>query len=173
MEILDIILILVLLFGAYRGFKKGFVYTVALSLAFVLGTIGSFQLAGKCANYLSTTFDIHSAWLPFTSYVLVFIGIILLVVLLAKVLEKFLKTAALGWLNKLAGVLLGIFKMAFFASVIFWLLNLVEKKIPVLTEARKANSFLYKPVAILAPAVLPKLKTGYKQLEEKFKNQDP
>jgi membrane protein required for colicin V production len=162
MEVLDIIIVLVLLFGAYRGFKKGFVYTVALSLAFVLGTIGSFQLAGKFAAYLTKTFDYHSPWLPFFSCILVFVIIIVLVVLLAKVLEKFLKTASLGWLNKLAGMLLGIFKMAFFISVIFWLLQLVGQKIPVLSESRKSKSILYQPVAVIAPAVLPVIKTGWK-----------
>jgi membrane protein required for colicin V production len=162
MEVLDIVIVLILLFGAYRGFKKGFVYTVALSIAFVLGTIGSFELAGKCAAYLTKTFDIHSAWLPFCSCILVFAVIILLVILLARVLEKFLKTAALGWLNKLAGTLLGIFKMAFFISVIFWLLQLVEQKVPLLTESRKSKSFLYKPIAVIAPAVLPVIKNGWK-----------
>jgi membrane protein required for colicin V production len=92
-----------------------------------------------------------------------------LVVLLAKVLEKFIKTATLGWLNKVAGIIFGVFKMAFFISVLFWLMQMVETKLPLLNETQKNTSVLYAPVARIAPAVLPVIKGGYKQLQDKIK----
>ncbi len=169
MEILDIIICVILLIGAYRGFTKGFLYTLAILTAVVLGIIGGFQLANKASAFLQEKFYISSGFLPFISFLLVFIGIIILVILLAKLLEKVLKATALGWTNKIAGAVFGIFKMAFFISSAFWLLKPVEKKFPVISEDQKKQSALYKTLSIIAPAVLPTLREGYSKVEGKIK----
>ncbi len=169
MAILDILICIVLLIGGYRGFTKGFIYTVAISIALVLGIIGGFQLANKASLFLRKEFDITSGYLPFISFLLVFIAIIILVVLLAKLLEKVLKASALGWVNKIAGTILGVFKMAFFISVVFYILKPVEKKLPVIPVSQKKQSVFYEPIEAIAPAVLPTIKDGYSRVEERVR----
>lgn len=169
MAYLDIVVCIILLIGAYRGFTKGFLYTLALATAVVLGIIGGFQLADKASGYLQSEFSITSRFLPFISFLLVFIGIIMLVILLGKLLEKVLKAIALGWANKISGALFGIFKMAFLISAVFWLLKPVEKSLPVISAEQKKQSFLYGPVSKIAPAVLPTIKDGYYKVQGKVR----
>lgn len=168
MAIIDIIISIILLIGIYRGFTKGFVYTVAIAIAFVLGVIGSFQLVNKATDYFRAKFSMTSEYLPFISFLVVFIGIVILVLLLSKLIENVLSAGSLGWLNKIAGAFLGAFKMAFFISVLFWVMKPVEKKLPVVPESQKQQSFLYGPVSKIAPVVLPTLKEGYTLVKDKI-----
>jgi membrane protein required for colicin V production len=75
--------------------------------------------------------------------------------LLSRALDKLVKAAALGIFNRLAGLLFGMLKTAFFISIILVILNGINSRLPFIPEEHKENSLLYQPLSRLAPAIFP------------------
>ncbi|MBE9480973.1 MAG: CvpA family protein, partial [Bacteroidetes bacterium] len=72
-------------------------------------------------------------------------------------LEKVINLLLLGFINKIAGCLFGILKAAFILSVIIFIINSFDSKQAVITKKIRENSILYKPIASIAPYIIPKL----------------
>ncbi|MBL6449731.1 CvpA family protein [Fulvivirga sp. 29W222] len=151
MNTLDIILLVPLAYGAYRGFKKGFLLEVIAILAFVLAVIGGFKLLHLGMNFLDQHFNISGELLPYVAFILIFIVIILLVNLLGKLVKKVVDMTLLGSVDNLAGAILSVLKWAFGISIVLWLSNSFGVEIPHLyTE----ESWLYPYILPFAPAVV-------------------
>jgi membrane protein required for colicin V production len=84
----------------------------------VLGIIFSLKYAGNLAINLQQMFGSNSQILFFASYVICFLIIVIFVHFVGKSLEKVIEIAALGFLNRLAGVVFGVVKTLFVFSAI-------------------------------------------------------
>lgn len=104
--IIDILVAITLVIAVIKGFQKGFIIAVFSVLAFMAGIAAALKLSASVAQWLGVTTNIAARWLPFISFVLVFIAVILLVRLGANFIEGAVKLALLGWLNKFLGILL-------------------------------------------------------------------
>lgn len=112
-----------LVFGAVMGFRKGLLLEIVGILAFVLGIIGGFKLMELGMTYLDGYFEDFDHLLPFISFIVIFLGILLLVNLLGKAVKKVLDMTLLGGVDKFAGAVVGIAKWAIGLSLILWLTN--------------------------------------------------
>ena len=121
MSTLDIILLALILFGAYNGFRKGFILEVLSVVAFILAIIGGFKLLHWGMDVLDDHFSINGHLLPYISFIIIFVGIIVLVNLLGKTLKKIVEMALLGPVDKIAGAIVSAIKWAFGLSIIIWL----------------------------------------------------
>ena len=150
MSILDIVIAIPLIWGAYKGFTKGFIIEILSFLALALGVTGAFKYAHIMASYLQSHFDINTVYLPFFSFLIVFVLIVILIFSLAKVLTKFINLIALGPFNKIAGMLFGFLKYAFIVSIILWLCSQAN----IIPPELKAHSFLFSYTQPLAPQTI-------------------
>ena len=157
MNILDIILAVPLLWFAYRGFQKGLVIELASLLALILGIWAAIHFSFFAADFLSNNFDIGPKYLPVTAFIITFIGVVLGVILVGKIVEKFINLLALGFLNKLAGLIFGIVKAAFLLSVITLIINSFDDDQSLITPKLREGSLLYKPIERFAPGIIPML----------------
>jgi membrane protein required for colicin V production len=148
---IDIIILIPLIYGTYRGFKKGFLMELATILAFVLAIIGGFKLLHWGMNLLDQHFDINGNILPYLAFILIFIGIVLLVNLIGKALKTVLDMTLLGSVDSLAGAIVGLLKWTFGVSVILWLTTNVGLLIPT---AYINESQLYPYIVNIAPTVV-------------------
>lgn len=121
MKTLDIILIIPLIFGAVMGFRKGLLLEIVGILAFVLGIIGGFKLMELGMTYLDGYFEDFDHLLPFISFLIIFLGILLLVNLLGKAVKKVMDMTLLGGVDKFAGAVVGVAKWAIGLSIVLWL----------------------------------------------------
>jgi len=103
MNYFDIIIIIPLLWGAFKGFKKGLIIEIASLIALFLGIWGGVKFSSVSGKYLSEMFDISEKIMPLISFAITFIVIVIAVYALAKLLQKFIKMIALGTMNKIAG----------------------------------------------------------------------
>jgi len=158
MNYFDIIFVIPLLWGAYKGFTKGFVLEIASFLALGLGVWGGLKFSYLSAKYLSKLFNISEKLMPLISFSVVFIIIVIAVFLLAKVLQSVLKKAALGLVNRLLGLVFGILKFAFILSVILNLVNVFNKEVEFITPEKKESSLLYSPIEKLSQLLIPGIK---------------
>ena len=74
------------------------------------------------------------------------------------VISKLLEAISLNWINKLAGIVAGVFKAAIFVSVILLVLDAVSERHPIIPKAISSKSLLYEPVSEIVPTLLPFLK---------------
>jgi len=158
MNYFDIIIIIPLLWGAFKGFKKGLIIEIASLIALFLGVWGGVKFASVSAKYLGEMFDISEKLMPIISFSVTFIIIVIAVFLLAKLLQNLIKMVALGTINKIAGAAFGVLKFALILSVILSLINNINAQISFIDPEMENSSLLYKPVSKIAVVVIPGLK---------------
>src|SRR5262249_1187250 len=84
----------------------GFIIAIVSALAFVVGLAAALKLSATLAGYLKAHTTLSGRWLPVLAFVLVFIAVVLLVRWIGRLMEAAVGLTMVGWLNKLAGVLL-------------------------------------------------------------------
>jgi len=132
------------------GYKKGLLLEIFGILAFVLAIIGGFKLMELGMTYLSAYFDGIDHLLPFISFLVIFIAIILLVNLFGKLVKKMVDMTLLGGVDKFAGAIVGIVKWAIGLSIILWLTNNFGIELPGQDE----ELVLYPFLAELGPSLI-------------------
>lgn len=167
----DFIIAIFLLWSAYRGITKGFLIMAASLAALVLGVWGAIRFSHLTAALLISYLSMQTQYLALISFALTFIIIVILVHLLSRALDKLVKAVALGFVNRLAGLLFGMLKTAFLISIFLVLLNGIDRRVPFIPEEHKENSLLYKPLSRLAPAIFPFLK--FEEIRERFPESGP
>lgn len=150
MSRIDIALAIMLLIGAFTGYRKGFLSELFSLLAIILGILAGFKLMGEAMILLSGNYSIDDNVLPYVAFAVVFLIVVIAVSLLGKVLKTSLEKTVLGNADQLAGSLLGILKAAFMASVLLWIITSMNVNIP---EHWMEDSWLHPMIASLAPAV--------------------
>jgi membrane protein required for colicin V production len=163
----DIVIGIILLIGAISGYRKGFLMELFFLLALVLGVFLGFRLMGMGVEYLAKEFNADTAVLPYISFAIIFVLVLVLVTLIGKMIKGSMDQTFLGKIDAAAGAVLGIIKHAFGISVIIWLIEVFNVAPP---EARKEGSVLYPMAAQLAPTLseyfgeyLPFFKETFKQ----------
>ena len=121
MKTLDIILLIPLVFGAVLGYRKGLLIELIGIVAFVLAIVAGFKLMEVGMVYLDEYIDGFNELLPFLSFILIFLGIILLINMLGKLLKKMIDMTILGGFDSVAGAIVGILKWAIGVSILLWL----------------------------------------------------
>ncbi len=153
MNYIDLILLIFLLWSAYRGFRNGLIIEVASLAALILGIFGAIKFSYMTSDFLVEKFDMTTQYLPLISFAITFVIIVIVVHLLAKAIDKLVKAIALGFINRLLGILFGVIKTAFILSIILVILNTIDRKTHFLPDDKIEESFLYKPVSNFAPMI--------------------
>ena len=158
MNYIDIIIIIPLLWGLYKGFSKGLIIEAATLIAFGLAVWGGVKFHDFLSVWMHDSLSWTSKYLPIISFAVIFIGVLLVVFGVAKLVQRFVKAVSLGFLNKLAGAIFGMLKFGLILSVLIFVLNAIEKTVQVIPAETKKSSLLYEPVGKIAPMIIPGLK---------------
>jgi membrane protein required for colicin V production len=150
---LDILLAVLLLLFAWSGFRKGLVIEIATLAALILGLFLAYYFSVFVSEKLKEFFSISDQYLEIISFIVVFIGVILFVMLVGKLFEKLIDVLMLGFLNKLAGAIFGIFKGALFISIFIFIVGFVSSGHYFFKKETRDSSLLYNPISSIAPAM--------------------
>ena len=148
--LIDIVALLLVVLAIFKGLSKGLIVALFSFLAFILGLAAALKLSTAMAEYIGANVEVSQRWLPFIAFVVVFIIVVLLVRLGAKLLQSAVQMAMLGWLNRIGGVLLYILIYYFIYSVLLFYatqLNIIK---PGTTQA----SVTYNYIAPFGPKVM-------------------
>lgn len=126
MNVTDIIIAIILVFGAYQGFKTGFIVELIGMVAFILAIIGGLKLLHVGMEYLDKVWDGFGTFLPFIAFIVIFVIIIILVNLIGQILKKTIDWTPLGVIDNFAGAVVGALKMAFAIGIILWIMTVLE-----------------------------------------------
>ncbi len=171
--VLDFIALTVIIIFFIRGYMKGIIVAVFSVLALIAGLACALKLSGSFGQWLLERGWVTSGWAAFLSYVILFLGMVILVRIIAKALHSVVHLAMLGWLNGLIGGLLYAFITALVGSALLWLANQMH----LISPETKVYSRTYAYAVSLAPwffqhvgALLPFAKDIFADLKDLFEN---
>lgn len=145
---MDIVLLLLILLGAFSGYRQGFLVSLFSLAALVLGVVGGFKLMGYAIVFLASRFDINETVLPYVAFAVVFVAILIAVNLLGKLLKASIDKTLLGHVDQAAGAGLGLLKSLFLLSVSLWILDALDFELPATWTS---DSWLLPRVEAFAP----------------------
>jgi membrane protein required for colicin V production len=171
--IIDIIFAVWMVMAIFKGFQKGLIVAVLSIVAFIIGIAAALKLSAVAAGWLGETTNINAKWLPLASFILVFLIVVLAINRGAKLIEKAVELAMLGWVNKAAGILL---YMALY-TLIFSVLLFFAEQLNIFTDQTIAESVTYVYISPLGPkviemiaVVIPVFKNVFAELQAFFEN---
>lgn len=160
-----------MILALYKGYSKGFILAAFSIIGFFIGLAAALKLSAVVTGYLEPHAQGFSKWLPVISFILVFITVVLLVNLGARVIRKTIRIATLGWLDRILGIALYVVYYAILFSVLLFFAG----KMSLVGEETIAHSRVYPWAAPWAPAlferlgtILPFLKDMFQELQEFF-----
>lgn len=138
--VIDIAFIVIMILAVFKGISKGLIVGVFSLIAFIAGLAAALKLSAVVAKYLETTSHMQGGkWLPVLSFALVFIIVVLLVHIGARIIKKAASLVMLGWADKLGGVLLYMIIYTIIFSVILFFCE----KTGLLRADTIGSSFVY------------------------------
>lgn len=169
----DIIICLILAFFTFNGFRHGFIEEMAR----LISLVGGFILASKFHNLLIPYLQyIESGAIQVTmAYMGIFILSVIVITIIAKILQKFIELALLGWLNRLLGLLLGLLKGFLIISIIIFIIQALPLKLDknnIIEQKLETESVMYqicehvKDLVILTMPIDDKLDTIENKIKE-------
>lgn len=158
MNILDLLLAIPLLWALYRGFRKGLIYMISSLAALILGILGAVRFHGAVGSILTNWFTISADHLNLISFSVTFLLIVMVVHLTAFLVDKLIKAIALSIVNRVAGMVFGLFVTAFIISIVLLPVDAANKQKQFISPKTIEGSLLYTPLSKFAPTVFPYLK---------------
>lgn len=160
---IDLAVICLLLYGLARGAYRGFFVEVASLLALVLGVFGALHFSSFTAALLSAY--IEWGYLPLLAFALTFIGIMIGVAWIGKLLTKLAKVVLLGFLNRLLGAVFGACKWLVICGVLVWILGQIDVFFNILPDTLTEDSLVFEPLKELGSYLFEQINTEENPIE--------
>lgn len=168
---IDLILSGIFIYGSIVGFKKGLVREVASLFGLFISIISVFYFSDKLSNLIEMFLNLNSTVAYIISCLLIFLTVISLVSYLAKIITKALSIIALGFLNRMTGLIFGLFKWIIISSSIIFIINKILF-LNEFTEQLKGNqmetSIMYSPLSEVGDFIFEKINTNTNEEEWKY-----
>ncbi len=160
MTYVDFILILILLLAAISGFKNGLIKEITSLAAWVLGIFLAVKLTKVFVPFINPSVIHSSSIAKIVVFAIIFFVVVILVNIVGKLLEAFFEELELGFLIRLGGLVISIFKNVFILSLIMVILHLSILKWNWPSPEIREKSILYQPIESVAPTVFVYLKSS-------------
>ena len=159
MNIIDIVLASLLLFGLVIGYRKGLFIELTSLVGLVLGVYGAIHFSYFLSNFLESKVKWDASMIQVIAFAGTFIIIVMALVFLGKALTTIAETIMLGFFNKVLGAIFGALKYALIISVVLIIFSEFNKTFKFMDKSKTHDSVLYEPVKNFAPLIFPKLVT--------------
>ncbi len=171
--VIDAIFFILMILAVFKGYRNGFIVAVFSFLGIIIGLAAAMKFSTVVAGWLKDSTSISAAWLPFLSFVLVMVGVILLIRIGAKLIQSAVELVLMGWLNKLTGIILyAALYITLYSVLLFYAGKLSIIKPGALSDSRM-YAFIqpWGPKAIeLFGAVIPWFRGMFEELSHFFEN---
>lgn len=147
MNFLDVIVIIPVLWGAFKGLKNGLISEVSSIIALILGIWAAINCSDFVAGYLKEYTSISEENQQIVAFAVTFIIVLLLCYLLSRILIKVCKSIKILWLDKLMGIMFGMSKYIIVIAFLFFVANSLIKSYATKPIEVCENSLFFKPMA--------------------------
>jgi membrane protein required for colicin V production len=136
---LDILIGTIFIIAILQGYRNGLIKAVISFFSLIIGLILAFQCAGWVAKFLKDHTQIASHWLPFISFLIILVLVLIILKFISGVLQQTAEWLLLGWLNKVLGIVLyGFIYFTILSAVIYFL-----QVLGVIQAAEMKDSYTY------------------------------
>lgn len=149
MNALDVVILLLLIWGTFGGFRKGLLLELIGIIAFVVGIVVGLQLLQWSIDWISQYVDIYESLLPYLAFFALFVLVVVGINLMGNIASKALHLTFLGVIDSLLGAMVGLIKWALGISVLLWVASTMEMNRP---GGLLSQSWFYELLAPLAPS---------------------
>jgi len=165
MNVVDLVLALILLYGVVRGFFRGFFAELASLVAFIAGIYGAIYFSHILSDFLANRVTWNIQFVNLVAFAITFFIIVFIISLAGKFLTTAANFAMLGIINKILGAVLGLIKVAFITSVIIMFFGETNEDVNLVEEETLETSKLYEPIKAIAPAIVPSILKEVRELD--------
>lgn len=151
MNSIDISILIIIGVGFVFGLFKGLVRELASLAAIVLGIYGAKLFSSLLVPLFINVLGVSEKVAQPLSYIIVFIAIAVVLLILARAIDKVFDAVALSGLNKFLGGVFGALKYALIISVLINVFDSLNQKFRFMTEEKQFTSVTYQPLLNLAP----------------------
>ncbi len=157
---LDILTGTILIIAILQGYRNGLIKAVISFFSLMIGLILAFQFSGWVATLLKEHTKITSHWLPFISFLLILVLVLIILKFISGILQQTAEWLLLGWLNKLLGIVLYAFiYFTMLSAVVYFLqvLGVIQaaemKEMHTYEYLQKWWPFCMEKMSILIPSI--------------------
>lgn len=146
-NIVDIIVGIFLAYGIYLGFQKGLIYQLSSLLGLILGIYGAIHFSDSVSQYLASHEGLIDAkYVKAVALFITFIGILIAIHFLGKVLESLFSLTGLDSLNTIGGVAFSLLKQLIIVSLLIMFILFVNSKVEMINPAYFNESVLFNTI---------------------------
>jgi len=173
MNYLDLLLLVPIVYFAYKGFMTGFIREIFGIIGVIFAVVLTFILMDDMTSILRYFWVTQANYLPVLAGLILFLCAIIFTRLLANLIHKMLEVVSLNFINQIFGSLFGALKTGIVLSAMLLLLSGFN----VPDEEMRKESQVYHHIIFIAPAVYDVVASVYPGAENFFtvieKNIDP
>lgn len=158
MNYIDIIISLFLAWGAFNGFRKGFILEAGSLIAIIAGIYGALEFSFVLGNYLADSLEWSESAIQLSSFIFTFLAIVIIINLIARAFQKIIKAVALGMINRIVGLIFGTAKYLVIVAGLLYVINTINDRYPFIDDETLNDSLLFTPMAEIVPKIYPSLK---------------
>ncbi|HXH18160.1 MAG TPA: CvpA family protein [Chitinophagales bacterium] len=174
--LIDTLLIIFLIAGFINGFRRGLIYSLCAFIGLFFGMLLAMKYSYLLSGYLYEEGIIRTRLLPFISFALIFIAVMIAMKLAYRLVQSMADTLFLGTINNIIGGMLWAAILALLFSTVLWYLD----KMSLIPSEAKAASKTYSYIISLSSIVVEKLsglipyfKGMFDAIEHLFKEPPP
>lgn len=149
MHSIDLIIIVILLLGAIRGYQKGFFHEVATLAGLIAGVFIAILASNLVGGMAERLVDWNIQVVKVVTFIIVFVVVAWFIRMLGTLLTNLFKALMLGFINRLAGFAIGILKWALILAVILMVVEFFDPGNRLISEKMSQKSFFFPQLEFL------------------------
>jgi len=159
---IDIILGGFLVYGLGKGLWKGLVAELAALASLFVGLFVALKFSGVVGSLLQGHVA-NPKYVSIVAFAVTFIGVVVGIILLAKVFTKLADASGLGIMNRILGGLFGFMKMVLILSVSLNFFLKLNSTNALATQKTLDDSVFFYPVLSVSNLIFPVLEDWFKK----------
>ena len=168
MGFIDVIIIILLLIGLYKGIKNGFFVEIASLVAFVIGVFIAIKFSYLVKDIIVNWVNWSPETVQITAFALTIVLVIAIIHLSAALFTKIADFAFLGWVNTLFGGIFGVLKSMLALGIFLTLVQKVNIDDVLISKEKQEASIFYRPLQNAVVYIFPIVSEWVDEAKETF-----
>lgn len=161
----DVVIYIIVIVAAVKGYTSGFVKQLASLAGIILGAIFAGKIAGIISPYIGGVTQANNYIVEALSYFIAFLIIVIAFLFLGRVAQGVLQAVKLNFINRLAGVVLAVGKWLLVLSILLNVIVELDRKKRIIKPDVRENSKTYPYIKAITPYFIPFLDFDFKTQE--------
>lgn len=142
MPLIDFVILLLVIWAIYKGWRQGFLKEIISMIGFVVGLFVAAGLYSAFGEFLAPRFGTSPTIANIIAFLVLWIVVPIALGLVANLLTKALKGMKLGVPNSVLGSVVSLIKYLVLMSCVFNVMSFLG----IVSQAKAEESFFYEPV---------------------------